>query len=159
MEFESSYAISISEAANFSSCKLSGSSLRSSVNPEELAKKCGTVVRLSLIIMCNSLKKRWFFRRSCLSLCLVYYSSTFYTQMSKYASVSYTYLHPIFSPTSLLEYLHIISYFFLRITKENIRHVTKKTWELSDHSHVLWLWSYWKHSKKVRESIHCSKSV
>ena len=49
--------------------------------------------------------------------------------------------------------------FFLAIIKENIRHVTKKNWGLFYHSHILWLWSYWRHSKKVRESRHCSKSV
>ena len=41
--------------------------------------------------------------------------------------------------------------FFFPIIKENISHATKKNWDLSYHSHVLWLWPYWRHSVKVRE--------
>ena len=60
MEFEISSAISISEAAKFSPAKLSGSSLPSSVNPEELARKFGIVVGLSLSMVSNSSKQGGF---------------------------------------------------------------------------------------------------
>ena len=66
---------------------------------------------------------------------------------------------PIFITTSVHEYRHIMPYFFLPIIKENIRHVTKKNWGLSYNSHVFWLWSYWRYSKKFRESRYCSGSV
>ena len=93
VEFEISSAISISEAAKFSTSKLSGFSLPSSVNPEELARKCGIVVGLSLSIVSNS-SNRVVFEKELPQWCFVYYPSTFYRQMSNYVSVSYTFLHP-----------------------------------------------------------------
>ena len=60
MEFEISSAISKPEAAKFLPSKLSGSSLPSSVNPEELARKYGIVVGLSLSIVSKSSKQGGF---------------------------------------------------------------------------------------------------
>ena len=126
VEFKISSAISISDVAKFLPSKLSGSSLLSSGTPEELAKKCGIVVGLSLSIASNSSKQ----------------GGTFYTQISEYVSVSYTFLHPNFH-TDKLSWIsphHPIFFFFLY---SNLG--------LSYHSHVLWLWSYWKRPKKVRD--------
>ena len=59
-EFKISSVMSISEVAKFSPSKLSGSSLPLSVTPEELAKKYGIVVGLSLGMASNSSKQGGF---------------------------------------------------------------------------------------------------
>ena len=105
--------------------KLSGSSLPSSVTPEELAKKCGMILCLSLNIASNSLKQGGFLEGDVPVLFRLRSKYVLYADVRVCIRV----LH--ISPSRSLypytqDYRHIIPYFFLPIIKENIRHVTKK---------------------------------